>query len=456
MTFKPPVETLRQTIEGVVLTPESSGFDEEVAGFNLANRHSPELAVKVASESDVVAAVRFAHQHGLAIRILATGHGPIDPVTDGMLIVTKCLNSVSIDTQTNIATVGAGVKWEMVQTAAAPFGLTAITGSSPDVGAIGLTLGGGIGPLVRSHGFTSDYVKSFRLVSGTGEVITASGDENTELFWALRGGKGGLGVVTEMQIALVALPTIFAGAIIFDEQHIETVLRGWAEWTASAPEDVTTSAAIIHFPPFDDVPEPIRGHFGIAIRFAYPGSPEEGEQLVEPLRVLAPALMDYVGELPTSRIGLVHNDPVEPLPAWDRGMLLNSIDQSFVTAALAEFGPGAESPFMISEIRHLGGAAVQDVPEGSAARGRKAGFTFYTVAIPSETATEGVLEAAAAKLINSLGPWISPETHPNFSSPTVNWEQFASGWPPDVFERLAAVKKQYDPKALFTYGPDRG
>ncbi len=453
MTFRLPLEELRRAIKGVVVTPDSPGFAEETAGFNLANTYSPELAVGIASETDAIEAVRFARQHELRIRILATGHGPIDPVTDGMLIVTKRLDSVAIDPDTKIATIGAGVKWGAVQAAAAPFGLTAITGSSPDVGAIGLALGGGIGPLARSHGFTSDYVQSFRVVTGTGEVVTASDDENQELFWALRGGKGGLGLVTEMTIALVALPTIFAGAIIFDEPHIETVLRGWADWTASAPDDVTTSAAMIHFPPFETVPEPVRGHFGIAIRFAYPGSPEEGAALAEPLRGLAPALMDYVGELPTSQMGIIHSDPTEPMPAWDRGTLLNTIDQPLVTALLAQLGPGVESPFMISEFRHLGGATATDVPNGSAARGRRAGFTFYTVAIPNETAVAGELEASATRLVESLGPWMSQELHPNFSSPVTTWEQFADGWPRDVLERLVAVKKQYDPHALFTYGP---
>lgn len=106
-----------------------------------------------------------------------------------------------------------------------------------------------------------------------------------------------------MRIELVSLPMIFAGAIVYDAPHIEAVLRGWIDWTVSAPADVTTSVAMIHFPPFEEVPEPIRGHHGIALRFAYPGPVAEGERLVAPLRALAPALMDTVGELPTSMMG---------------------------------------------------------------------------------------------------------------------------------------------------------
>ena len=456
MNTRDSLSELRARVSGPVLTPEDVGFSGEVSGFNVANTYHPSVAVGVTSEADVVEAVRFAASHQLPIRVLATGHGPINPVAGGMLIVTKRLNAVSIDRDTRIATVGAGVKWEAVQSAAAPLGLTAITGSSPDVGAVGLTLGGGLGPLARSHGFTSDYVRSFRVVTGDGEAVTASADENPELFWALRGGKGGLGVVTRMRIELVPLPTIYAGAIVFDAPHIETALRGWIDWTATAPADVTTSVAIIHFPPFEEVPEPIRGHHGIALRFAYPGSPAEGERLVAPLRALAPALMDTVGELPTSMMGLIHSDPTDPLPAWDRGGLLNSIDQDFATALLAEVGAGVESPLLITEVRHLGGATVKDVAGGSAVSGRTAGFTFYAIGVPDPSLFDAVLPAAADRLSSAISPWFSSESNPNFAGHFPTREQFASAWPAEIFARLATVKKHYDPLGLFTYGPAAG
>src|SRR5690606_19123007 len=144
--------------------------------------------------------------------------------------------------------IGAGVRWRAVQAAAAAHGLTGITGSSTSVGAIGFTLGGGLGPLARSHGFSSDYVRGFEVVTGTGELVTANADENPELFWALRGGKVGLGVVTTMQLQLVPLATVYAGALYFAEQHIEAALRGWIDWMPTAPDDVTTSISILNLP----------------------------------------------------------------------------------------------------------------------------------------------------------------------------------------------------------------
>ncbi|MBB5633201.1 hypothetical protein BKA04_001424 [Cryobacterium mesophilum] len=456
MNPSPDLSDLRAHVAGTVLNPDDAGFAEEVSGFNLAASFHPLVAVGVTSEADVVEAVRFAARHDLPIRVLATGHGPAAPVTDGMLIVTRRLDSLHVDPETHIATVGAGLKWEAVQAAAAPFGLTAITGSSPDVGAIGLTLGGGIGPLARSHGYTSDYARSFRIVTRDGEAMTASATENPDLFWALRGGKGGLGVVTGMSIELVDLPLIYGGAVIFDTPHIETVLRGWIDWTTSAPDDVTTSIAIIRFPPAEFVPEPLRGRHAIALRFAYPGSAEDGERLVAPLRSLAPAIMDMIGELPTSKMGLIHNDPTDPLPAWDIGALLTGVDQELATVVLGQLGAGVQTPLMITELRHLGGRTAVDVPEGSAAGGRSGRFSLYSIGVPDPALFATVLPAAGGALSDALAPWVAPQTMVNFAGAFSSRAHFESAWPPEIFSRLETVRKAYDPAGLFTYGPAAG
>lgn len=456
MNSRIDLEELRRTVAGPALAPADDGFADEVSGFNLATHFAPLAAVGVTNESDVVAAVRFAARHDMPVRILATGHGPAMDVTDGLLIVTKRLRQLSIDPSTRVATIGAGLKWDMVQAAGGPLGVTAITGSSPDVGAIGLTLGGGLGPLARSHGYTSDYARSFRIVTREGEAVTASADENPDLFWALRGGKGGFGVVTEMRIELVDLPFIYGGAIIFDTPHIETVLRGWMEWTKTAPDDVTTSVAIIRFPEFDTVPEPLRGHHALALRFAYPGSAEEGKRLAAPLRDLAPAMMDTIDTLPTSMMGVIHSDPTEPLPAWDRGLLLTHVDQELATAILDHAGAGTHSPLMITEIRHLGGKMAVDVPEGSAAGGRAGKFSFYLIGVPNPELFATALPAAAESLLSAIDPWVSSETNVNFAGRFLSQEHFASAWPPKIFDRLADLRKVWDPRGLFTYPPKAG
>ena len=444
---------LRGIVSGPVLTAEDSGFAEEITGFNLANEHRPDVVVGVANPSDVAATVRFAADTGLPVRMQATGHGSYAPFAGGVLISTKRLDAVSIDPATRVATVGAGVRWLAVQAAAAPLGLTAITGSSPDVGAIGLALGGGLGPLARSHGFTSDYVRGFTIVTADGSMLEVDAGQHPDLFWALRGGKGGLGVVTEMRIELVPLATIYAGALYFDEPHIETVLRGWVDWTASAPDDVTTSMAMINFPPLEQVPEPLRGRRTIALRFAYPGSTTEGEQLAAPLRALAPALIDAIGVLPTAEMGVIHSDPDQPIPAWDRGMLLSSIDQEFADELLAEVGPGSNAPIIAVEVRQLGGATRKDVTGGSAAGGRASDFSLTLIGVPDPDLFDEVLPQLGDRVMAAVAPWLSPETNINFAGRLRSEEHFASAWPTASFERLAQIRERYDPHKLFVYGP---
>ncbi|WP_165067336.1 FAD-binding protein [Marisediminicola senii] len=443
---------LRAQVTGVVLTPGDPGFAEEVAAFNLGVVHSPAVVVGAASTSDVAAAVRFAAAHSLPLRVQATGHGAFVAATDGLMITTRRLAAVDVNPHTRIATIGAGQKWRAVHAAAAPFGLTPIPGSSPDVGAVGYTLGGGLGPLSRSHGFTSDWVRSFTVVDGEGAVLEASAVSNVDLFWALRGGKGGLGIVTEMQLELALLPTVYGGSIFFAEEHIEAVLRGWLDWTETASDDVTTSVAIMRLPPLEFIPEPLRGRTVVNLRFAYPGTDDEGARLAAPLRALAPAVIDAVGPLPTYQLGTIHNDPDQPGAVWDRGMMLSFADQEFAGELLRHVGAGIHSPFVSCEIRHLGGRTAIDVPEGSAVGGRSGAFTLILLGV-DPTLFDSVLPEAADAAIEDIEKWVSPETTINFAGAIHSEREFASAWPHDIFDRLAEVRQRYDPQRVFAFGP---
>ena len=256
---------------------------------------------------------------------------------------------MSIDPVARQATVGAGVRWGAVVSAASEHGLAPIAGSSPTVGVAGYLLGGGIGPLNRSHGLSSDYLEHVTLVTGRGEIVTANCDEQSDLFWALRGGKHGFGVVTELVVRLVELSSLYAGFLMFAEEHIETAFRAWVDWTATAEPRVTTSAAIIGFPPFEFIPEPLRGRRLLSLRFAFPGTSEEGERLAAPLRAFAPVYMDTISEMPAAEMARIHNDPVDPVPNAVGGRLLTHMDQEFASIVLREVGAGTHPPIMVAE-----------------------------------------------------------------------------------------------------------
>lgn len=444
---------LRAAVDGPVLFRDDAALAEEVLGFNTAVSSLPDVVVGATSEADVVQAVRFAVTAGLPVHVQSTGHGVFAPVSGGMLIVTKRMDAVTIDPDTRLATVGAGVKWGAVIAAGVEHGLAPIVGSSPTVGAIGLTLGGGLGPLARSHGATVDWVRGFRVVTADGEVVTASAEENAELFWALRGGKGGFGVVTEMTLELAPLRTIYAGGLFFDgEENIETALRAWAEWTQTAPDTVTTSVAIMRMPDFEMVPPPLRGRTLLNLRFAYPGDAAEGERLISPLRASAPVYIDAVAEIPYSAVGTIHNDPEEGSPAWVYGTALTGIDQDVLSAMLEHVGPSADSPFLMAELRHMGGAVRPADVAATATGGRDAAYLLTLIALNPTTFGE-IAPRVAGALIAAIAASLSPVTNVNFSGNPADPIIFERSWPEQTRTRLAAARTQYDPNRVFPFGP---
>ncbi|GAA2235991.1 FAD-binding oxidoreductase [Herbiconiux moechotypicola] len=456
MTFSDDtLRSLAAAVEGPVFVRGDAGLVAEVAAHNTAVAHDPEIAVGAASEADVEAAVRFAAAAGLPVRVLATGHGSFAPVTDGLLVTTRRLDTLELDPAARVARVGAGLRWKPVVAAAAEHGLAPITGSSDSVGVVGYLTGGGLGPLARTFGFSSDFVRSLRVVTASGEAVTASASSHPELFWALRGGKAGFGVVTSVELELVPLETFFGGSLFFDAEHIESVLRAWAAFTTDAPEEATSSVAVLRFPPFEFIPEPLRGKTVVSLRFAYVGDPEEGERVFAPLRAAAPALLGRVGVMPAADIALVHSDPTGPGPIWDRGMLLSSIDSAFVDTFLDVFGADREVPFVAAELRHLGGATSRDVPEGSAVGGRDGAFTLVMIGAPDPSLFTTVLPHVADGITARLAPWVSPSTTINFAGDLSVPGSFEAAWPAEVFERLARIRRQYDPAVLFPYPPAR-
>ena len=438
--------TLRARLGCPVYAAGDPGFATEAASFNTSYTHTPHAVVAVTTADDVAETVRVARDLGARVSVQTTGHGSVGAIDGGILISTRGLQGVRIDPVTRVATIAGGSRWTPVVEAAAPHGLAPSTGSSTTVGVVGYLLGGGMGPLARSHGFSSDYITGMTVVTGTGERVEADAGQHQDLFWALRGGKSGLGIVTELRLRLFELRTLYGGTLFFEEAHIEQALRGWIDWTSGADPRITTSIAIVRFPPLDVVPPPLRGRLLLGMRIAYPGDSAEGARLAAPLRALAPVYLDTVNELPAANIARVHNDPTEPVASWARGMLLARADQGFATAFLSHLGPGNQPPFGAAEIRHVAGATRQDVEGGSAVGGRGAAFTLSVVGVkpPFE-----VMPAAFARLSDDVRPWMAEESNINFMARPSSDAHLATAWPVDTFTRLAAIRRRYDPDRVF-------
>lgn len=446
------VARLRERVGGTVYVRGDEGLAAEVACFNPAIRHDPDVVVAVASESDVAEAVRFAAEHGLPVRVQATGHGAEAAITGGLIVSTRALDTIEVDAPSRRVRLGAGVRWAPVIARAAEHGLAPVTGSSTSVGAVGYTLGGGLGPLARTHGFTADWVRGFRVVTAQGEVVVADAESHPELFWALRGGKGGLGIVTEMTLEIVPLTTLYAGSVFFEGDAIEPAFRAWVDWAAGLGEEATTSVVLLRVPDVDGPPPPLRGRTVLSVRFAYPGDSAAGERLFAPIREAAPVFLDAVGEIPATAVATIHNDPEQGSPAWIRGFMLDDFDAADGDALLDVAGPRVETPFLAVEIRQLGGAAHRDTADGTAVGGRDSGYTLSAIAADPAT-FDSVAPAAAEALSRALQHRISAVTNVNWAADLTDPATFENAWPADVHARLTGVRASYDPDRVFAFGP---
>lgn len=447
------LSALASRVAGPVLVRGSEGLAAEVTGQNLSIVHDPDLVVGAANEDDVTEAVRFAADHALTVHVQSTGHGTHAAHDSGLLLTTTRLTGVTISPQARTASIGAGARWADVVAAAAPHGLAPITGSSTGVGVVGFLLGGGLGPLARSHGVGSDWLREVRIVTADAVARTASATEEPELFWAIRGGKSGFGVVTRVVLELAPVAELYAGSLWFDAPHVGTALHAWSAWTETAPENVTTSAALMRMPPLEILPETLRGRDLLTIRFALPGSQEEGEHLAAPLRDAAPVHLDDLGPMPLTDVAQIHNDPDDPSPiqGWSHGYALADIDEDLIERTLEAFGPTSQSPFLFAEFRHVGAAAARDVVGGSAVGGRSGHFLLSLLGISSQPMTDEFASYAGA-FTASVAEAILPETTINFAGDTDDEDVYARAWSPETVDRLARVRERYDPTGLFPSG----
>lgn len=445
---------LASALHGEVFPPDHDGYSAGVAPFNLATTHRPAVVVAAESTADVAAAVRFAAKHGLPVGVQATGHGAVTAIDAGVLISTRAMTHVSIDPIERTATVGAGTRWKAVVEAAAAHGLAPLNGSSSDVGVVGYTVGGGLPLMGRTFGFAADHVQRMTVVTADGAVREVSPESEPDLFWGLRGGKGNLGIVTEMTVDLVPVNRIYGGGIFFPGEHAPALLRAYRDWIAGLDEQTNTSIALLRLPPIPDIPEPLRGQFVVHLRVVHLGDAETGEQLVAPMRAVAPAIVDLVGEMPYTAIDSVHQDPDHPVPAHERGALLSTLDDEVIDHLLAVAGPGVQTPVMFIEVRHLGGALSRQPAVPNAVDSRDAGFLLGAIGVlmgPLADVVPAATDALAASFAR-FSPRPGGATFVNFHGRPGDGADRARAWSADTYRRLCELKAQYDPQNMFRFG----
>jgi FAD/FMN-containing dehydrogenase len=446
---------LRSRLTGTLATAGDADYTAGAAASNPAIQHRPAAVVRAASEDDVVETVRFARAEGLPVRIHATGSGARYAYESGILLVVSALDAVTVDPDARTATVGGGARWAAVVAAAAEHGLAPIAPSVPSLGVAGFLVGGGLGLLARSHGFGSDRVVAARVVTGEGEVVEASPNGDVDLFWAIRGGKTGLGVITEIMVSLIELPSLYTGTLFFDLAESTDPFVRWIDWTGRATESLTTSGRIFRFPDIERVPPPLRGKHLFALHVAYPGPADEGERLTASLREFGSIYLDRLGPLSISDLARVGDEISAPAPSYRRGAVLAKADRAFADTLLAVAGPNSELPIAGAEVRHLGGAARRDPGGGTAVGYRDFDYALIVFGLPDRALFDDVLPRTFDRINRELALWISPHTTPNWINDPRSRSEAARAWPAETLVRLDAVRTARDPTGVFREWPDR-
>lgn len=446
--------------EAVVIARGEAGFHEEAAGYNAASKIDTDFVIGIVTEDDAVAVVTFAGEHGLPITIGATGHGQYRPLTEGIYLRTHRMNELTIDTDAKTFTVGAGLRWFQILPQVREAGLLALTGSSPSVGIVGLSMGGGVGPLSRTLGIVADTILEYHVVTADGELKIVTKDAYPDLFRALKGGKLGLGLVTQVTMQAYAHQHVYGGGLFFVGDSIEPAYRAWIDWTKTLPREANTSANIVRFPPVG-VPEIFAGKTVLHVRYAYldvNATDEEnaakGEEIIAPIRAAGEVYHDTLTLLAADQHGLIHLDPDGPLPMAVHGAGLNDIDQDFATALLAQAGDGKDIPFVATEVRFWGNSgAIHEAGANTenSIGGARQPYHLLTISTPVEELFAEAFPAARDTLYPALEPWTGPETNYNWAG-SPDDELWKKLWSPEVAKRLVAVREKYDPNHVFAVG----
>jgi FAD binding domain len=441
-----PLDLLRNQLSGELHTPDDPAYDALVTPWNLAVTMRPAAVVAARTAQDVAATVRFAGDHGLTAGVQATGHGAVASLAGHILVSTKALDEVTVH-PAGCARVGAGVKWARVIEAAAPHGLAPLNGSSSDVGAVGYTSGGGVGPMARTFGLAADRVRAFDVVTGDGVLRRVTPTEHPELFFALRGGKGAAGIVAAVEFDLVHLPTFYGGAVYFDGVDAARVIDVWRSWSDALPEQGTTSFVLFQLPPIPGVPPQLAGRMTLGVRFVWTGEPSHGARLLDEIRGVAPVILDDAALKPYTAIDSVHADPVDPMPVVDPAMLLTDFTAATAARLLALAGYGSGSPQVLVEVRQLGGAYAREGQHPSAFDHRAARYSLLAVGMaPDPSALPH-----ARRLFAALAPWDTGGIWPNFGPPH-DADTARRAYHPATLARLAATTRTYDPHGVLQAG----
>jgi FAD/FMN-containing dehydrogenase len=433
---------LRAVMQGEVLLPGDNGYARARQIWNRAVDHRPALFAVCETVEDVQAAVRVSRAHNLPLSVRGGGHDWAGRALrhDGLVIDLSRLRQVEVDPQTRVAKVGGGATAIDLITAAAPHGLGAVTGTAGAAGMVGLTLGGGYGPLTSRYGLALDNLLRAKVVLANGQLVTADASENAELFWALRGGGGNFGAVVSMCVRLHPVGKMLAGFILFPWSEAESVLRGFAEMVRLAPDELAVTAGVLSDPDGDPI---------LFLAPTWSGQPAQGEQAIMELERLGTPRLVQIG--PTGCCDLLSQYEVQVTSGRHYTVKTRWLPELTpdVISLLLTGASNRTSPFTLIALQHFHGAPTR-VPLEATAFGLRREHFLVKILVAWETSTQvgsATHRQWAQNLSHALDSAALPGGYPNLLGPEER-DRIALAYGGNL-TRLQDVKRRFDPESIF-------
>jgi FAD/FMN-containing dehydrogenase len=443
---------LRARFHGELLAPGDEGYDAARAVFNVTIDRRPGLIARCSNASDVIEALAFARARDVVVSVRCTGHNIAGfAVCDGGLVIDLSrMKGIVVDVASRRVRVEAGCNWGEVADALQPHGLAVPGGFVSVTGVSGLTLGGGLGWLVRKHGLSLDNLLSADVVLADGTAVTASASAHEDLFWAIRGGGGNFGVVTVFEFQAHPVGTVVAGIVLHPAAKAVEAVRTWRDFDATSPEANTQGALLFHFPEDPSGPPPLVGQPLVGLGGVYAGPTADGEALLRPLREYGPPLADLFQPMPYSQAQRMADFAFPPglHGYWKSGYLTELSDRAI--DVIAEFFARVPSKQTVLVIEHNGNGAMERVADDATAFGHRGWpYNFVVTSAWKDAADTERNIRWTRELFAAMQPFLANGVYVNYLDADEGADRVQAAYGATKHARLAALKRKYDPENLF-------
>ncbi|HKQ18292.1 MAG TPA: FAD-binding oxidoreductase [Candidatus Eisenbacteria bacterium] len=445
------IADLARHFRGPLIRPPDPRYDAERRIWNGAIDRRPDLIARCTGAADVRAAVRFARERELLVAVRGGGHNVAGTaVCDGGIVIDLSpMKGMRVDPRARVAKAQPGLLWGEFDHETQSYGLATPGGIVTHTGIAGLTLGGGLGWLMRRHGLTADNLLSADVITADGSLVHASAEEHADLFWGLRGGGGNFGIVTSFEYRLHAVgPNVLAGVILHPAARAREVLKFYRDFIAKAPDELMTILALRMAPPAPFLPESIHGQPVVIVAVCCAGTVEDGERALAPLRRFGKPLVDLIRPTPyASHQAMLDAGVPHGLGYYWKSEYLRPLSDDLIETLVAHAWRVA-TPESYSAVFHMGGAVSREDPDGSAFEDRRAAHAMTIDGVWSDPAASEACIAWTREFWEAVRPHSTGRVYMNFLGEE-GQDRVRAAYGAAKYERLRGLKRKYDPTNFF-------